>query len=272
MNANEATPAVLDPAIPTEAPADPHDAIRWEANRLMEFKKEKVKRGNQTPCPACATYVHINANKCPHCSSDIAANNALVRESLRRLDEIATQLEAQHGQHMERLHGAPRRPFAERVKSFFTDPQTKKDMKVVIPVGVLFFAAVGTLRALGYGTLFWGLSIVGGAIAYTVLVKLNVKRLVTIDLYRSVLVFGLLMLMASALAQPMSPPSIAWRGQVKVVASTANIRASNSTESSVVATVNEGDRLTVVQRSLGWYKVRTADGSEGWVHAALVRE
>lgn len=271
MSTKEMTPLVMDGATPTQEPTDPYDALQWEANRLMEFKKEKVKRNNQTPCPACATYVHINANKCPHCSSDIAANNALVRESLRRLDEIAAQTEALHGQHMERLHGAPRPPMGERLKGFFTDPQTRQDMKVVVPVVVLFFATVGTFRALGQATLFWVFSIAGGAIAFTILTKLNLKRLVTIEVYRSVLVFGLLTLMASALAQPLPLPG-SRRGHVKVLASTANIRASNSTEATVVATVGQGDWLKVVEKSPGWYRVRTSDGREGWVHEALVRE
>lgn len=248
------------------------DALQWEANRLMEFKKEKVKRNNQTPCPACATYVHINANKCPHCSSDIAANNALIRESLRRLTEITEQLEAIHDQHMERLHGAPRRPLGERLKSFFADRQTREDMKLVVPSLFLFFVVVATLRVISTPTIFGAFAIAGGAALYLIFNRMSVKRLVTIDLYRTVLVFGVLVMVASSVAQPDALWPWANGTRVEVLGSTVNIRASSTTQSDVVATARRGEKLSVIERRNDWYQVETADGSTGWIHASLVRD
>jgi hypothetical protein len=61
---------------------------------LLEFKREHV-HGDMTPCPSCTLLVPINARRCQHCESNIEANNALVRETLRHIDEISAQLEAE---------------------------------------------------------------------------------------------------------------------------------------------------------------------------------
>jgi hypothetical protein len=271
MTVKDQAPTMEETVTPTDGASGRHTVLQAEANRLVEFKKDRVKRNNQTPCPACATYVHINANKCPHCTSDIAANNALVRESLRQLEEITAELESMHEQHMERLHGAPRRPFSERFKSFFSDAQTREDMKIVVPALFLFFVAVATFRILGNQTLFWSVAVAGGVIAYSLLNKFNVKRIVTIDLYRSVLVFGLLALMASAVAQPGSFWTGPGKSTVEVRRSTINIRSSNTTQSSVIATAHQGDKLKVLERKDDWYRIKTSDGQTGWVYAPLVR-
>ena len=269
MTTNEMAPPVEDVASP-EGDPNSADALQWEASRLREFKKEKVKKNNQTPCPACATYVHINASKCPHCTSDIAANNALVRESLRRLEEITAQLEAMREQHIERIHGVPRRPFRERFKGFFSDPQTRAEMKIVAPTLLLFFAAVTAFRILGNQALFWSFSIAGGVITYLAFSKRGIKRLVTIDLYRSVLVFGLLAVMANAVALPASWRSDGNGRSARVLGSTVNIRTSHTTQSAVLATAHHGDRLTIVERRGDWVRIQTKDGQEGWVYASLL--
>ncbi len=248
------------------------DTLQWDATRLREFKKENVRRGNQTLCPACAMYVNIKANKCPHCSSDIAANNALVRESLRRLQEVTTQLEAMREEHLERFRDVPRPPFSERLKGFFVDRQTREDIKVVLPAFFLLFSAIAVFRLIGSQPLFWSCAIVGGAIVYALFNRLRVKRLMTIDLYRTMLVLGLLAVMASAFAQPASW----WSGpggtdKVQVLGSTVNIRAFHTTQSDVLATAHRGDRLTVLERRNNWYKIETRDGQEGWVYSSLVQ-
>jgi len=248
------------------------DALQWEATRLREFKKENVRRGNQTLCPACAMYVSMKANKCPHCSSDIAANNALVRESLRRLQEVTTRLEALREEHMERFHDVPRPPFSERLKGFFVDRQTHEDMKVVFPAFFLLFSAIAVFRLIGTEPLFWSCAIGGGVIVYALFNRLRIKRLMTIDLYRTMLVLGLLAVMASAFAQPASW----WSGpggsdRVQVLGSAVNIRASHTTQSDVLATAHRGDRLTILERRNNWYKVETRDGQEGWVYSSLVQ-
>lgn len=253
---------------PDVEPSNGQDALQWEATRLREFKKENVKRGNQTPCPACAMYVHIKATKCPHCSSDIAANNALVRESLRRLEEITTELEAMREEHMERFHDVPRPPFSERLKAFFVDRQTHEDMKIVLPSFLVLFSAIAIFRLMGSQPLFWSCAIGGGVVVYALFNRLRIKRLMTIDLYRTTLVLGLLAVMVSAFAQPASW----WSGadKVKVLGSTVNIRTSYTTQSAVLATAHQGERLTVLERRNNWYKIETRDGQEGWVYSSLV--
>ena len=145
-SADEVTLPAEDVKMPSEDAHNRQDALRWEAGRLQEFKKDNIKRNNQTPCPACATYVSIKANKCQHCSSDIAANNALVRESLRRLEEVTAGLETLREEHMERFRDAPRPPFSDRFKAFLTDPQTREDMKIVAPALLLVFGGLTVLR------------------------------------------------------------------------------------------------------------------------------
>ncbi|MDH3214854.1 MAG: SH3 domain-containing protein [Candidatus Krumholzibacteria bacterium] len=247
-----------------------HASLQEEASRLAEFKKQNVKRQNQTPCPACATYVHINANKCPHCSSDIAANNALVRESLRRLDEVNADLDTLHTKHMRR-HKATARPFSEQVRSFVT-PQMRDDMKIIVPSFFLLFVVLVALRFTGIEPLFWSITIAGGFIAYSLLNKSNMRRFVTIDLYRSVLVIGLLIVMGSALPKPAALLSWGTASSVEVQRPVANIRASSSTDSRIVTTAQQGDNLQVITRRGDWYHIKTSDGQTGWVYASLVKK
>lgn len=86
-----------------EAPA-PEERRRVELEELMEFKRERI-QGDRTPCPSCALLVPIDERRCPHCGSDVSANNALVRETLRHIDEIAAQIDAEHERHL-REHGS----------------------------------------------------------------------------------------------------------------------------------------------------------------------
>ncbi|NIO29506.1 MAG: SH3 domain-containing protein [Candidatus Latescibacteria bacterium] len=102
--------------------------LQAEVEWLLEFKSEKVRGDNLTPCPACTTFVQISANQCPNCDSNIAANNALIRESLRRLEEITAQLDGQHVRHIENHQKAAKRPLRERIKHFFSNPQGHKEL------------------------------------------------------------------------------------------------------------------------------------------------
>jgi hypothetical protein len=105
----------------------PHESteLHAEIEQLLEFKRERVRNDNLTPCPACTTLVKITVNQCPYCESNIAANNALVRESLRRLDEISAELDRQHGHHVEQQETPTKRSFGERLKHFFTGSAPK---------------------------------------------------------------------------------------------------------------------------------------------------
>ena len=119
---------------------DEYTALQEEANRLLEFKRQNIKKQNQTRCPACATYVHINANKCPHCTSDITAHTALAREELRKLDDITAELyRLQKGEMERREEHSTGRPILERITSFLSDPRIREDAKVVLPSLFLFF-------------------------------------------------------------------------------------------------------------------------------------
>ena len=117
----------------TQAPADRPDdtvSLRKEAASLVELTKNKVNRDNLTPCPSCTILVHINENHCPHCNSNIAAENALMRESLRRLAEIQAQLDGQHEDHVKRRADQSKKPsFGRRVKHFFSGEEPPAETK-----------------------------------------------------------------------------------------------------------------------------------------------
>jgi len=70
-----------------------------------------------TFCPACMTHVDVSANECSNCDSNIAPNNALVRESLRRLDEIEARLNGENKRFKKSS-------FWSRLKAVFSPPQT----------------------------------------------------------------------------------------------------------------------------------------------------
>lgn len=59
---------------------------------------------------------------------------------------------------------------------------------------------------------------------------------------------------------------------VKVIAYDVNIRASASTEASVIGHADYGDQFEVVTSENGWYHVRLDSGQTGWIHSALVKE
>ncbi|MEN8256626.1 MAG: SH3 domain-containing protein [Thermodesulfobacteriota bacterium] len=249
-------------------------ALQEEANRLLAYKKANIRKQDKTPCPACATLVHVNANKCPHCTSDISEHTEQARQALSQLQEIDKKLNELHTAHMaRRAHESGALSFWASITSFFSEPQMKEDMKILVPSLFLFFVAVITLRVMGTPLLFWLVSIAGGVVAYSVLNRVGVKRFVTVELYRSLLIVGLLVVMGSALA-PSLQGGLTNIGTktVTVARPTANIRASNSTSSAVVATARQGDKLKIVDKKGAWYRIKTSDGTKGWVYASLVRE
>lgn len=110
----------------TEAPAaveetDERVALKEEAETLLQLTKNKVNRDGTTPCPGCNILVSLRANHCPHCESNIAAHNALMRESIRRLDEIRAELDGRHGKLLkDRRDESEKTTFGQRLKRFFT--------------------------------------------------------------------------------------------------------------------------------------------------------
>lgn len=108
------------------------DDIRTELEQLLRFKQEHVPKEGQTPCAACATLVDVRVNQCPYCESNIAASNALVRESLRRLEEINAQLDHEHADHPD-LHRPPAKPtFGQRLKRLFTSSNQDMNTESVV--------------------------------------------------------------------------------------------------------------------------------------------
>lgn len=63
-----------------------------EPEELLEFMRERV-HGGMTQCPGCNLLVPISAKRCHHCETNIEANNALVRETLRHIEELAGRLD-----------------------------------------------------------------------------------------------------------------------------------------------------------------------------------
>jgi len=80
---------------------------------LLEFTRERV-HGDMTRCPGCNLMVPISARRCQHCDSNIEANNALVRETLRHIDEITGGLDNE-GRTLDRAW----RSIENRVKRMF---------------------------------------------------------------------------------------------------------------------------------------------------------
>lgn len=72
-------------------------------------------------------------------------------------------------------------------------------------------------------------------------------------------------------AQISAPVSSGAKGiSVYVTSSSVNIRSGAGTEYGVVATVTKGNKLTMLEESGSWYKVRTSEGKEGWLRNDLV--
>ncbi len=59
---------------------------------------------------------------------------------------------------------------------------------------------------------------------------------------------------------------------LRVTAKSANIRMEPNTASPIVGQAKSGEDLILLEEGDGWYFVRTADGTEGWIHASLVRK
>lgn len=103
--------------------------LREEAASLLELTKNKVDNNGFTPCPSCTIPIHIQKNHCPNCNSNIAANNALLRESLRRLAEIQAELDGQHRGHVKNRVGDSKKPtFGQRFKRLFSGPEAPEEV------------------------------------------------------------------------------------------------------------------------------------------------
>jgi hypothetical protein len=109
------------PAVQTDTEC--HHELQLELDRLLDFKKENVREKDLTPCPACTIPVRFDVDRCPHCESNIAAHNALVRESLRRLDEITAEIDREHDRLVDTTHEDTGPSLGRRLKNFFSGSQ-----------------------------------------------------------------------------------------------------------------------------------------------------
>jgi hypothetical protein len=112
---------------------DNYAALEDEAASLVELTKNKINRDNLTPCPSCYILVPIKANHCSHCNSNIAANNALMRESMKRLDEIRAELDGQHLRHVKNRRDQAKTTLGERIRRLFSNTQTREDSDLAAP-------------------------------------------------------------------------------------------------------------------------------------------
>ena len=245
-----------------------------EAKRLLDFKKQNLKKKDLTPCPQCATLVNIQANKCPHCTSDISKHTKTVREELKKLNEITAQLYELHKREMELYHQETgHKPFWIKIRDFFNEPQVLQDLKIVLPSLISFFVLILFLRSKASGLVFWLVSLLGSFLIYFLFDKWNLKKYVTLNLYRTVLLFGIIMVLASSLGSSTKfwPELSFLKSGIEVQASAAMIREAPTTNSEVVATAYRGEDLKVLDKNESWYKVQTESGKTGWIHSSVVK-
>jgi curli biogenesis system outer membrane secretion channel CsgG len=77
---------------------------------------------------------------------------------------------------------------------------------------------------------------------------------------------------APAPAPAAASPSPSVGGETVIVKpSSLNVRTGPGTKYGIVLGIRGGDRLTVLERSEGWIRVRTASGKEGWVSSKFTR-
>ena len=164
--------------------------------------------------------------------------------------------------------------FLSNFRSMLSDPKLQKDMRFVLPFLLGLFALVFFLKHNTTGFVFIVSTASSACVVYFMFEKLNLSRYVTVDLYRLVLFFGVIVILISSPYGSMgklmhSPVSTA---SVEVQKSTVNIRQEPSTDSGVVTKVSKGDKLKVLDSNGSWYKVETASGEKGWVYSSLVNK
>ena len=248
-----------------------------EAKRLMDFRKQHVTKNDLTPCPQCATLVKIQAVKCPQCTSDISGHTQKIREELQKLSEVTAELNELHKKEMELFKKeAGEKPIWNRIRDFFSEPALIQDMKIVLPFLIGLFALILFLRNHASGLVFLLGSIASGFAVYFLFEKWKLIKYVAVDLYRTVLLGGMLVILSSATLDSANFwPSVSIFPEitdkiVNVNSSSANIRQAPNTNSKVLMTVTSGEKLTVLEKKDSWYEVRTESGLTGWVYSNLV--
>lgn len=253
--------------------SNPAQELGAEAKRLIQFKKDNIKKKDMCPCPECATLVNIQANKCPHCASDISEHTKRIRVELKKLESVTAELRDIYKGEMElNRQEASDKPFWSRITDFWTEPKLLQDLKIVFPFMIGFFVLVLFLRENANGMLFWLVSLGGGVVVSTLFKKWNLFKSMSIDLYQAVLVVGLILILGgSSIDSNRFWPQFSFFEEVVTVENPlANIRQAPNTESAIVATAQKGDKLTRLEKDGAWIKVKTDDGKTGWIHSNLV--
>lgn len=115
-----------------EAVAQALDQRNEEIEELLRIKRGLKIDANRVPCPSCTVLVEMAINRCPFCESNIAAETALARETLRRLRELTGELDAEHAARPD--EEPTRRGFFERLKYLFEgDPEPNPDAFKIDP-------------------------------------------------------------------------------------------------------------------------------------------
>lgn len=257
----------------TKSGPNPAQELGAEAKRLIQFKKDNIKKKDMSPCPECATLVNIQANKCPHCASDISEHTERIRVELKKLESVTAELRDIYKGEMElnRQEASDKSSWL-RIKDFWTEPKLLQDLKLVFPFMIGFFVLVLFLRENANGMVFWLVSLGGGFVVYSLFKKWNLFKSISIDLYQAILVVGLVLILGgSSIDSNRFWPEFSFiKESVTVQNPIANIRQAPNTGSSIVATAQKGDKLTRLEINGSWIKVRTEDGVTGWIHSNLV--
>jgi hypothetical protein len=97
-----------------------------EIDELLRIKRSRRIDAGRLPCPCCGLVIAMTINRCPFCESDVAAETALARETMRRLQELSGEIEVEHD---ARTREKPkRRGFFRRLKYLFEgDPEPDAD-------------------------------------------------------------------------------------------------------------------------------------------------
>ncbi len=148
-----------------------------------------------------------------------------------------------------------------------------QDLKVVIPFWIGMFALTWFVRSRTYGLVFGLFTVTAGMVVYYLFQKWNLRRMVSLELYRLVLVFGVIVILSQAFtgSKPFWPDFSIFKETVEVSGQSALLRLSPNINSEIIAYMENGERLLILESHQGWYKVKTDAEVIGWVPSSLVR-
>ncbi len=170
----------------------------------------------------------------------------------------------------QRISWARLRRLEQRTRALLALPGLRRELRTLVPAMVLFFGVLVALRITGSGWLLWLFAAAGGVTAYWLLDRSKLKRHVRVELYRAILIGGVVLALAGA-RSPLWAIGNLFAATVAVQRPAANIRSEPTQQSSIVTTARRGDQLALLDAEGSWLKVRTANGRIGWVYSSLVK-